>query len=91
MDKMGKIVIGNNCFIGNGSKIMLGVRIGDNVIVGAGAIVTKDVPSNSVVAGVPAKVICTIDEFYEKNKEKFHCTDGMSPKEKRQFLLENVK
>lgn len=64
MDKMGKVKIGDNCFIGRRSTIMPGVTIGDNVIVGTGAIVTKDVPSNTVVAGIPAKIICTIDEYY---------------------------
>lgn len=50
-------VIGNNVRISCGAKILGGVRIGDNVVVGAGAVVVKDVPSNCVVAGVPAKVI----------------------------------
>lgn len=87
MDKVGKIVVGNNCFIGHGTKIMPGVTIGDNVIVGACAIVTKDVPSNSVVAGIPAKVICTIDDFYNKNKDKFQPTAQMSHEEKKEYLL----
>lgn len=91
MDKVGKIVIGNNCFIGNGTKLMSGVTIGDNVIVGAGSIVTKDIPSNSVAVGVPAKVIGTIDEFYEKNKDKFQPTGRMSPAEKKEYLLKNMK
>ncbi|MDH3269464.1 MAG: N-acetyltransferase [Ignavibacteria bacterium] len=43
--------------IGSSSTIMCGITIGENSIVGAGAVVTKDVPSNSIVAGVPAKVI----------------------------------
>ena len=88
MDKAGKIKIGNNCFIGMGCKIMPGVTIGDNVIVGAGAIVTKDIGSNVIVAGVPAKVICTIDEFYERNKDRFYPTLGMSCEEKRKVLTE---
>lgn len=46
-----------NCFIGANAIIMCGVTIGDEVIVGAGAIVTKDVPSNSIVVGNPAHVI----------------------------------
>lgn len=51
------IYIGNNCFIGTRAIILPGVKIGDEVIVAAGAIVTKDVPSNSIVAGNPAKII----------------------------------
>lgn len=49
--------IGANCFIGCGAIILPGVTIGDQVIVGAGSVVTKDVPSNSIVAGNPARVI----------------------------------
>jgi acetyltransferase-like isoleucine patch superfamily enzyme len=51
--------IGENCLIGIGAFIMPGVKIGNQVIVGAGAVVTKDVPSNCIVAGNPAKVIKT--------------------------------
>ena len=49
--------IGKNCFIAVGAIILPGVKIGDEVIVGAGAVVTKDVPSNNVVAGNPARII----------------------------------
>lgn len=49
--------IGQKCFIGSNAIIMPGVTIGDEVIVGSGAVVTKDVPSNCIVAGNPAKVI----------------------------------
>ena len=52
-----KTKIGANCFIGCGAIIMPGVTIGDQVIVGAGSVVTKDVPSGSIVGGNPAKVI----------------------------------
>ena len=65
-----KVVIGNNVYIGQKVMILRGVTIGDNVIIGAGAIVTKDVPSDSVVAGVPARVVCTLDEYYQKRKAK---------------------
>lgn len=51
--------IGAQCFVGGNAIIMPGVRVGDNCIVGAGAVVTKDVPNNSIVAGNPAKVIKT--------------------------------
>lgn len=50
-------VVGERCFIGTNAIIMAGVKIGDQVIVGAGSVVTKDVPSNSIVVGNPAKII----------------------------------
>lgn len=52
-------IIGKKCFIGANAIIMAGVTIGDEVIVGSGAIVTKDIPSNCIVAGNPAKVLKT--------------------------------
>jgi acetyltransferase-like isoleucine patch superfamily enzyme len=59
MPLMVDTVIGENCMIGIGAYIMPGVKIGDQVIVGAGSVVTKDVPSNCIVAGNPAKIIKT--------------------------------
>jgi acetyltransferase-like isoleucine patch superfamily enzyme len=49
--------VGNNVWIGYGAQILRGVSVGDNAIIGASAVVTKDVPANAVVAGVPARVI----------------------------------
>ena len=63
-----KVVVGNNVYIGQKTIILRGVTIGDNVIIAAGSIVTKDIPSDSVVAGVPARVVCTLDEYYQKRK-----------------------
>ena len=51
------VVIGNNCWLGAGCTILSGVTVGDGCVIAAGSIVTKSVPPNSVVAGVPAKVI----------------------------------
>lgn len=51
-----KIVVGNNVWIGAKATILPGVTIGENAIVAAGAVVTKDVPANTVVAGVPARI-----------------------------------
>lgn len=64
--RYGKIIIKDNCFIGMRSTIMPGVTIGPNSIVGAGSLVTKNVPEGCVYDGVPAKFICTVDEFKEK-------------------------
>ncbi|GIP70909.1 sugar O-acetyltransferase [Lactiplantibacillus pentosus] len=55
------IKVERNAWIGAGAKILAGVTIGENAVVGAGAVVTKSVPANTVVAGVPAKVIKTIE------------------------------
>ena len=49
--------VGSNVWIGHGAQILRGVTVGDNAIVGAGSVVTKDVPANAVVGGVPARVL----------------------------------
>lgn len=54
---MGGSVIGDNCYIGPGVKIVKPVHIGNNVVIGANAVVNKDIPDNTMVAGIPAKVI----------------------------------
>lgn len=54
------VILENDCWIGAGAIILPGVKIGEYSIVGAGAVVTKDVPANTVVAGTPAKIINTI-------------------------------
>lgn len=51
------VTIGNNCWIGGGATILAGVHIGDGCVIAAGSVVNKSVPANSIVAGVPAKVI----------------------------------
>lgn len=66
--RIGKITIGNNVFIGADATIMPGVSIGNNSIIGTGSIVTKDVPENTVYAGNPAKFICTLEDYLEKNR-----------------------
>lgn len=66
--KIGRIEIKDNVFIGARALVMPGVTVGESSIVAAGAVVTKDVPSNSVVAGNPAKIICSKNEYINKNK-----------------------
>lgn len=67
--KIGRVTIGDNVFIGAESVVLPGTHIGNNVIVGSNSTVTHDVPDNVVVAGNPAKVLCSLDEYLEKNKE----------------------
>lgn len=62
----GRIKIGRNCFIGNNCTILPGVEMGDNCILGAGSVLNSSTQPNSVYAGVPAKFICTIEEYGDK-------------------------
>lgn len=79
-ERIGCISVGRNCFIGSRSIIMYDVSIGDNCIVGAGSFVNKDIPDGTVVAGVPAKFICTIDEYKDKVKSLQRYPDEMKPR-----------
>ena len=67
--KIGKVILGNRVFVGYNSIILCNVNIGDDVIIGAGSVVTKDIPSNSIVAGNPAKIIGKTSDFVNKHKE----------------------
>ncbi len=69
LQKFGRIEICDNCFIGMGAIIMGNVTIGPNAIVGAGSVVTKDVPKNTIVAGSPARPISTLEKYKEKAVE----------------------
>lgn len=68
---VGPVVIGNNVFIGMHSIILKGTTIGNNVIIGAGSVVNGKVESNSVYAGVPAKRIMSLEDYYRKKKENY--------------------
>ncbi len=64
------INVGDNVYVGNNVIILPGVNVGSNVIIGAGAVVSRDIPDNSVAVGVPARVIKTADEYLEKIKKE---------------------
>src|SRR5690606_33481699 len=66
----GPIKIGNNVGFGMDCTVLKGVTIGDNCFIALGSIVTNDIPPNSIAAGAPAKVVSTLEEFYNKRKEK---------------------
>lgn len=80
------ITVGNDVFIGFGATILPGVNIGNRCIIAAGALVTKDVPDNSVVGGVPAKVIKSTDEYLEKARAETLHLDGLKGKAKEKEL-----
>lgn len=90
MVKYGKIVVGESSFIGRRSIIMPGVTIGKNCVIGAGSIVTKDVPDETVVCGTPAKAICSTLDYAKK------CFDAvpsdfdfeMYARDKKKYLME---
>lgn len=65
----GAVRIGNNIVFGRNVTILKGVTIGDNCIIGLGSVITKSIPSGSVVAGCPARVICTIEDYYLRRKQ----------------------
>lgn len=85
-DVFGTITIGNNVFIGNDVILLPNSKIGNNVVIGAGSIVTGEIPDNSVAAGVPCKVISEIEDYYKKKKKNSLLTKNLSAEEKRKAL-----
>jgi maltose O-acetyltransferase len=67
--KIGKVTIGSRSYIGVHTTILPGVNIGHDVIIGAGSVVTKDIPNNSVAVGNPAIVIMSTLEFSERHRK----------------------
>lgn len=93
MDNIAPILIGDNVYIGMGAYIMPGVTIGNNVIIGACAVVTHDIPDNSVAVGIPARVIKTVDDYYTNLQGRNRLFDfgGMTQEEKEQYLISYLK
>lgn len=89
LDVIKPIIVGNNVFLGSRCTIMPGIKIGNNVIVGAGSLVTRDIPDNVVVVGVPAKVLKTLAEYEEKVlKDGIYLKNRGDENEKRIELLQ---
>lgn len=66
LNSSGRVTIGNNVGTGYNVTILKGVTIGDNVFIAANSMVNKNIPSNCIVAGSPAKVLCTLEEYRQK-------------------------
>src|SRR5690554_1294327 len=87
LDYFGKIYIGDYTYIGEGAFIMPGVKIGNDVIIGAGSIVTKSIPDGKIAAGNPARIVGETKDFVEKIKHYDVGSKGMSYEEKKKYLL----
>lgn len=70
LNSSGRVTIGNNVSFGQNVMVLKGVTIGDNCFIGAGSIVTKDIPANSIAVGAPCKVVMTLEEYYQKRLVK---------------------
>lgn len=81
--KIGRVNIGNNVFLGAETVVLPGVNIGNNVIIGANSTVTRDVPDNMVVAGSPARIICTLEKYLQKEKRRME----KSPRYDEEYTL----
>ena len=86
-DIFGKVKINDGAYIGAYSQIMPGVTIGKGSLVAAGSIVTKSVPDGVVVAGNPARFVCTVSEYIERNKSYNLGTKSLSFADKKKVLL----
>lgn len=87
-DLIGRITIGNNCFVGMNSILLYGVTLGNHCIVGAGSVVTKSFPAGSVIAGNPAKLICHIDDYANKYRAQAYNYEQI-PKTQRAAFFES--
>ena len=88
-DVFGKIIICDNVFIGINSIILPGVTIGNNTVIGAGSVVTKSYKGSGVIAGNPAKHICSFDEYRDKLWKFKLNTKGMKDEEIIRVIEEN--
>lgn len=83
---VGKIKVGDNVFIGSNTLILYDTLVGDNVIIGAGSVVKGDFPSDVVISGVPARIICSIDDYRSKISNKVL---AISDNEERSVQIKN--
>ena len=89
--KIGQVHIGNHVFIGANTTILPGVAIGDYAVIGAGSIVTHDVPTRTVVAGVPAKEICGVDEYVARVQSQMNAANTFGDEYRMGYGLDESK
>ena len=86
-DCFGRVSIGDYVYIGNNSLILPGVTIGSHVLIAAGSVITKSIGDNVVVAGNPARIICSIQDYKANNIKYNTHTKGIPAIKKKQILL----
>ena len=90
LNVFGKIKIGNNVFIGSHSTFLPGVTVGSNVVIATSSVITKDIPDNVVVAGIPAKVIKSLDEYLKSSLKNGVIINEEDEVKRKQIILESV-
>ena len=90
-DLFGPVSIGNNVHIGTNAMIMPNVKIGNNCVIGSCAVVTKDVPDNSIVVGIPARVMEDVETYKMKHENDILNTKNLSAAEKKKVILNRIK
>jgi acyl-[acyl carrier protein]--UDP-N-acetylglucosamine O-acyltransferase len=91
IDVLAPIVIGNNVFVGVNTILMPGIEIGDNVVIGAGSVVTADIPPDTVAAGTPARPVRTRAEYWERTQPRAEHIRSWPREKKRRHLLERFR
>ncbi len=84
------ITVGDNVYIGINCTLLPGVSVGNNVVIGAASVVTRDVPDNSVAAGVPARVIKSLDDYLAQAQAKSLGFGDLSASDKETALRRHL-
>lgn len=85
-DVVGPITVGDRCFIGMNSTLLPGVTLGENCIVGAGSVVTRSFPPHTVLAGNPARAICTTEQYAAKYADRAFDFSSMPPAQREAHI-----
>lgn len=91
IDVVGRITIEDNVFIGMNATLMPGIVIGHDSVVATGSVVTREVPAGSIVAGVPAKVIGTVEDYEQKSLAKAIHVRSLPEAEKQAAILAHLE
>lgn len=98
--RIGKVKIGDGTFVGANTIVMPGVSIGKNCIVGAASVVTHDVEDNCVYVGNPARYLCSVQEYYDKQRTRMeampkydasYTISGGITADKKQKMIDDLK